>query len=199
MLKTGNGPGRPREFKIDDAIASALDVFQERGYASTSLPDLIEGTGLSRGSLYKAFPDKHTLYVAALDRYIQSGVERLASQLREKSPAEAIRQVLLHYARLSSGNPGLKGCMVVSAATEMLPHDELVAERVRWMFERMKALLGDAIARGQAEGAIPADRDPESLSSFLLCVIEGMRVLGKAGGQERRMKDIAAVASGVLL
>ncbi|MFX5776960.1 helix-turn-helix domain-containing protein, partial [Acinetobacter baumannii] len=48
-----SGPGRPREFEIDAAVESAMQVFWTRGYHGTSLVDLIDGTGLSRGSLYK--------------------------------------------------------------------------------------------------------------------------------------------------
>ncbi|MBV8352492.1 MAG: TetR/AcrR family transcriptional regulator, partial [Verrucomicrobia bacterium] len=50
-----SGPGRPREFDIDEVVCDAMKVFQTHGYAGTSLVDLIGGTGLTRGSLYKAF------------------------------------------------------------------------------------------------------------------------------------------------
>ena len=62
-------PGRPREFDIDEAVESAILVFKSRGYHGTSVQDLTEGTGLARGSLYKAFHDKRTLFLAALDHY----------------------------------------------------------------------------------------------------------------------------------
>ena len=60
---------RPREFDIDTALARALDVFWEKGYGDASLPDLLEGMKLTRGSLYKAFADKETLYLRVLERY----------------------------------------------------------------------------------------------------------------------------------
>ena len=44
-------------------------MFKSRGYHCTSVQDLTEGTGLARGSLYKAFHDKRTLFLAALDHY----------------------------------------------------------------------------------------------------------------------------------
>jgi TetR/AcrR family transcriptional repressor of nem operon len=48
---SSGAPGRPREFEIDEAVESAMQVFWTRGYNGTSLVDLIDGTGLSRGSL----------------------------------------------------------------------------------------------------------------------------------------------------
>ena len=47
-----SGRGRPREFDEQEAVQNPLEVFRARGYTATSLPDLIEGTQFSRGSLY---------------------------------------------------------------------------------------------------------------------------------------------------
>ena len=60
---------RPREFDIDEALERAMDVFWTKGYDGASLQDLLEAMNIARGSLYKAFQDKHSVYLAALDRY----------------------------------------------------------------------------------------------------------------------------------
>ena len=44
-------------------------VFWQKGYEDASLPDLLEGMGLTRGSLYKAFKDKKSLFLKVLERY----------------------------------------------------------------------------------------------------------------------------------
>ena len=67
------GPGRPREFDLEEALDDAIEVFRARGYHGTSVQDLTEGTGLARGSLYKAFHDKRSLFLAALDHYTVRG------------------------------------------------------------------------------------------------------------------------------
>ena len=53
------GRGRPRQFDPDQAVQRAMQIFWTRGYQGTSLPDLLDATQLSRGSLYAAFGDKH--------------------------------------------------------------------------------------------------------------------------------------------
>ena len=67
-------PGRPRQFDIEDAVGDAMNVFWTRGYHATSLTDLLDVTGLSRGSLYKAFGDKKSLFLKAMDRYAEAGL-----------------------------------------------------------------------------------------------------------------------------
>jgi TetR/AcrR family transcriptional repressor of nem operon len=181
------GPGRPREFALDDAARAAMQVFWDRGYEGASLPDLIEGTGLSRGSLYKAFGDKKRLLLAALDRYMAEGLQLTAAQLSQAGSARAaIRTSLLRHATQSSGGAGRRGCLIVAMATEQAAQDPEIAARAREMFARLQQLYAAAIARGQAAGESP-QRDAQALARFLVCQIQGMRVLGKTGVTKAEM------------
>lgn len=181
------GLGRPREFELDDAAHAAMQVFWDRGYEGASLPDLIEGTGQSRGSLYKAFGDKKGLLLAALDLYIANGLKATADLLAQPGPVkDAIRASLLRYAALSSGDAGRRGCLVVAMATEMAAHDPEVAERTGRLFRRLQQLYAAAIVRGQAGGEI-VERDEQALARFVVCQIQGMRVVGKTGASEAEM------------
>ena len=63
-------------------------LFNETGYHGTSVEDLSRATGLSKGSLYGAFGDKHGLFLRALDEYIIEGV---------KTTIPLYREVFRHY------------------------------------------------------------------------------------------------------
>src|ERR1700722_10812036 len=73
--------GRPRGFDTEAAVERAMGVFWSRGYHGTALPDLLRATKLSRGSLYAAFGDKHSLFLRALDRYIADALARIDVEL----------------------------------------------------------------------------------------------------------------------
>lgn len=176
-----------------------MQVFWSNGYNGTSLPDLIEGTGLSRGSLYKAFGDKKGLFLAALDQYIARARERVASTLQGPGPAkDAIRQALLRYAQIASGAVGQRGCLLVATATEMVSQDAEMAERVRAMFVWLQDAFARAIERGQAEGDIAADQDSQVLARLLLCLTQGMRAVGKAGAAKKDMVAVVEAAMRIL-
>ena len=68
----------PREFDMDEALDAAMSVFWEKGYEGTSMADLMAATGLHKGSIYKAFTDKHDLFVKALKRYLNQGASEFA-------------------------------------------------------------------------------------------------------------------------
>jgi TetR/AcrR family transcriptional repressor of nem operon len=124
--------GRPREFDTDEAIESAMGVFWSSGYHSTSLPELLEATNLSRGSLYAAFGDKHGLFLRALDRYIADSLTRLDAELDpRKDPLEGVRACLARYVKRTSGAGGKRGCLVVATSMELGSHDAEVVASAR--------------------------------------------------------------------
>jgi AcrR family transcriptional regulator len=61
--------GRPRAFDVNRALDCAISVFRERGYDGTSVDALQAATGLTAGSIYKAFGSKRDLFAAAYERY----------------------------------------------------------------------------------------------------------------------------------
>src|SRR6202042_1728937 len=90
--------GRPRGFDTEAAVERAMDAFWSRGYHGTALPDLLRATKLSRGSLYAAFGDKHSLFLRALDRYIADAMRRMDDELDSRhSPVDGLRSYLAGY------------------------------------------------------------------------------------------------------
>lgn len=63
---------RPRQFDEGEVIAKASLLFSQNGYNATSVDDLLEVTGLQRGSLYKAFGSKLNLFGYCLDLVISN-------------------------------------------------------------------------------------------------------------------------------
>ena len=172
-----------------------MNVFWTRGYHATSLTDLLDGTGLSRGSLYKAFGDKKSLFMKSLAHYAEAGLDELGETLASPGSAkEAIRAALMIYVPLSSGSAGRRGCMVMATAAEMLPHDPEVADLVQKTFRRIERHLSDAVRRGQNTTEIRVDQDPRDVGRFLTCQIEGMRLLGKVGATRREMEAVVEAA-----
>ena len=187
--------GRPREFELDDAVRKAMAVFWDRGYHDASLPDLLEGMDLSRGSFYKAFVDKRGVYLRALDVYIEDAIRKVGEILHSNpSPKAAIKEAFSRQVEESSGNEGLRGCFIVLSAVEMLPGDEDVSTRISRLFRRLQDLYAAAVIRAQALGEIDPEVDERTLARFLVCQIQGMRVLGKAGADRESTKAMVDFA-----
>lgn len=63
--------GRRRSFSEADVISIAANTFLRTGYEGTSIDDLVEATGIHRGSLYKAFGSKRGLFILALEQGLE--------------------------------------------------------------------------------------------------------------------------------
>ena len=53
-------------------LEAALKLFSHRGYGATSVRDIAESAGVSKGNVYHHFPDKETIFRALLDQYFQA-------------------------------------------------------------------------------------------------------------------------------
>src|SRR5437879_10594894 len=128
--------GRPRSFDTEAAVERAMGVFWSRGYHATALPDLLRATKLSRGSLYAAFGDKHSLFLRALDRYIADALTRMDVELApRKVPVAGLRAYLAGYVERASGAHGRRGCLLVATAMELAGHDAEVGGRLAIFFK----------------------------------------------------------------
>ena len=174
--------GRPRAFDADDVVARAMDAFWTNGYHGTSLPDLLQATNLSRGSLYGAFGDKRGLFLQALDRYVDQSLARFDDDLDPRQGAAAgLRACLAGYVSRTSGAAGRRGCLVVATAMELASHDAEVERRLGRFFKAAEAKLAGALRRAQAEGGLAGGVDPGHAARALLGLAEGLRVIAKTG------------------
>lgn len=183
--------GRPREFDLDAALDAALPVFRERGFHAASIADLGAATGLTAGSLYKAFADKRGLFLAAFERYTAQRAARLNEALaRVGTGRERVRVLLTFYADSSFGVEGRRGCLVALAATELATFDAGMAARVTAALQRVEVQAGELVRLGQADGSIARALDPVALARTLLCLLQGMRVVGKVGASPEAMHAV---------
>jgi TetR/AcrR family transcriptional regulator, transcriptional repressor for nem operon len=172
--------GRPRSFDVEAVVERAMDVFWSRGYHATALPDLLRATKLSRGSLYAAFGDKHSLFLRALDRYIADSLARMDAEFDpRREPIEGLRAYLAGYVDRMSGANGRRGCLLVATAMELAGQDAEVGRRIASFFKTMEARVADALSRAKAAGKLADGVEPSSAARILICFLWGLRVVAK--------------------
>lgn len=120
--------GRPRSFDKDKVLQVILEEFWSKGFATTSLDDLTNATGLSRPSLYAAYGDKTAIYGAALEAFGARMREHAVPALHN---ADDLRTALSGFFNGAldvyfSGKTQALGCLVFSTAIADAPRDPLV-------------------------------------------------------------------------
>ncbi len=176
---------RPREFDEVKVKEALMCVFWEKGYEATSMQDLVEATGLFKGSLYGAFGDKRTLYMLALAHYDHTRIQDGIDMLRGEGPV-VVKIAKLFDAVIESTKSGLYsgGCLLCNASVEMAPVDKSVGNSVKSTIQRLQSAVAAAL------GPEPGDSPRVSaLSGFVICAYFGARVLAKAGAPLQMIID----------
>lgn len=167
---------RPREFDIDEALDAAMAAFWARGYEATSLNDLMQAMGLQKGSIYKAFGDKHALFLSALRHYLDKMYEaQRATLAKAPSPRAALQAWLERLVEAAPAEGGsCRGCLAVNTLVELGPHDAQARALLEAHFERVRRLLAERIRQGQELGEIRRDVDAGEGARFLLTMVAGL-------------------------
>ena len=168
--------GRPREFDENQVLDAAMQAFWAKGYEATSLADLVSTTGLLKGSLYRAFGNKHSLFLQTLNRYLENMRRQKNEILAEAAtPLEGLRSVLHGIIDTSDGDSACpKGCMAINSLVELAPHDEKVQRIMGDHAQRMRGSMTKTLTQAQAAGQISSLRSPELLTSLLMTFMAGL-------------------------
>lgn len=111
--------GRPKEFKREDLLDKAIQVFWKKGFADTRLHNIEIATGVNKSGIYNEFKNKDALFIACLERYKnESPVVSVLNQ-----PPLGIGNIE-DYLALGLSSQGEKGCFIVNTLRELsiCPH-----------------------------------------------------------------------------
>jgi TetR/AcrR family transcriptional regulator, transcriptional repressor for nem operon len=154
-------------------IQTAMELFWEKGYGSTSIADILSRSQVNSGSLYHYFPGKQDLLVAVLESYRDGIGPMLLDPVWQgiDDPIERIFALLARYRELIVVTDCLYGCPIGSLALELHEPDPVVRDRIVENFNGWTAAIRDCLDR--AADRLPADLDRQAMAEFVLTVMEG--------------------------
>jgi TetR/AcrR family transcriptional repressor of nem operon len=186
---------RPQEFDFDDVLQNAMLLFWQKGYDDTSIQDLVEATGLNRGSLYNAFGDKAQLFAQVMERYRSlSPARTLAAAPLDASSRQLIADFLNTLVERAELDPDHKGCLLTNTAAGLYGCNDTMAAWVRETIGHLEDVLTEIIQRGQDRGELSTQQSAKSMAHFLVATAQGLNVMARATPDIQTLKDIVANA-----
>jgi AcrR family transcriptional regulator len=152
---------------------TALNLFAEKGYGSTSIADILKAAGANSGSLYHFFPTKQDLLIEVLRRY-QAGIYPMLLEpawTGVADPIERIFALLAAYRQMLAATDCLYGCPIGSLALELHEPDPAVRELLAANFDGWVSAVRACIE--DASSVLPRGIDKNALAQFVLTVMEG--------------------------
>lgn len=191
--------GRPRSFDRIETLDQILAMFWREGFDGASMQQIADAVGVSKPSLYDAFGNKESLFLAALARYADRDGQRQIAALEAEADARLAVLGLLNAMVDSSpicGSPA--GCMVVASASlcaaSHIP--EAVQGAVRSMLDRSTEALARRFERAACDGDLPPGADPRAMAAYFGTLLCGLGVQARAGASRDAMRQVVTSAMG---
>ena len=190
---------RPREFDMQEALNAAMSAFWEHGYEATSMEDLLNAMGLTKGSLYKAYGDKHNLFLLCLQDYLDNLFETMKQSVDSGSnPAQSLTALMGVVENLCCRHEIPKGCFAVNTVVELSQRDEQASEILKRHLVRVEKLIAKLIRSGQQSGDFREDISAEHLAEALFVYIFGMLAQSRGIANQARTKRLSNFTMAIL-
>ncbi len=168
--------------------------FWKCGYEATSIQDLVDATGVNRGSLYATFGDKEGLFLAAIDHYLLTVGKSMMTELTDPNPRRAIERMFEAIIARTSDPQFPRGCFITNTTLECPASGDAIARKISEAVGQQETGIYRVLRRAQAEGSLAITVDAKALARFFLGVAQGLNVLNKALADPEVLKDIAHTA-----
>jgi TetR/AcrR family transcriptional repressor of nem operon len=186
-----------KQLERDEVLDLAMAAFWNRGYEATSIDDLVETIGINRARLYGKFGDKKRLFLAALDRYLDTVGKSIMADLSDPDPRRAIERMFDSIVRRVSDPNYPRGCFITNTSLECPTCGDEIARKVAEALGQQESAIYRALRRAQTEGMLASSLDARALARFFLGVAQGINVLNKAVADPDVLKDMVRVAMSV--
>ncbi len=157
-------------------IEAATQLFGHKGFYSTSVADLAQATGLTKGALYHHFENKDALFFAVVETVRDTWREAVIRDVLEAKDTLARLAVLLdNHARLINENETL--CLVLGGLVmEMNGVNPTFMAALQELFADLTVFIERIIQKGQATGQVRADLDPRLTALNIVGMLEGSAI-----------------------
>ena len=168
--------GRPKLMSPEKLAEAMFLVFADKGYASTSITDLTQATGMKPASLYLAFGNKEGMYAAALAYYREHWLTELSQclQSQQLNFVERIHAFLIAAFTLFSCTDKPLGCIMTFSALAFHPEGDGLAAQLRDERQAFTRWLEKEALQAQKKGELSGDMSPQAYACFILTLEKGL-------------------------
>jgi TetR/AcrR family transcriptional repressor of nem operon len=170
-------------------IMKSAQLFNQQGYAGSSLNDIIAATGIKKGGIYRHFSSKDEIALEAYN-YAASIVGRSFSEAisKEESAAGRLLAFFRVYEDVVNNSPFIGGCPLQNTAVESDDTHPTLRQRAQRGIHDALDMMKRIIYEGIQKGEFKENLDMDALASFAFSLLEGGIMLSKLEGDNRYMK-----------
>src|SRR4051794_39926808 len=151
----------------EEILTEAARLFAERGYDKTDTTLLAETVGVGKGTVYRYFPSKRELFLAAADRVMRMLRQHVDSRIAPvDDPVEQIANGIFGFLEFFAEHPGYVELLMQERALFRDRKLPTFLEHRKVSMERWRSFYQELISKGRLRG-IPVDRITDVIGSLL--------------------------------
>ncbi|GCE06942.1 TetR/AcrR family transcriptional regulator [Dictyobacter aurantiacus] len=161
-------------------LAQVAPLFNQQGYAGSSLSDIMRQTGLEKGGIYNHFQSKEQLALQAFDYSFALLDQRIRAVLADKRHAlERLSALLIYFQDLADDPPIPGGCPILNTAIESDDAEPALRDRARTAMDQLRSTFRRIISKGIERGELRPGIDVETWTSTMIAALEGAVMLSR--------------------
>lgn len=171
-------------------IEKAAPFFNKKGYADTSLADIVAATGLTKGAIYGNFENKDDLALQVFDHnfgLLKAGTQRFMDA--QSGAVEKLLAMVEYYRQEYKQVAARGGCPLLNAATEADDNFPALRNKVRQGIRAWKRSIMQVIEMGQAQKTIRPGIDANKYATVFIALLEGGVMLAKAMDDPQQLNE----------
>lgn len=177
----------------------AAPIFNKKGFDGTSLGDLTDATGLTKGALYGNFKDKEGIAMAAFAYSMQHIRDIMSARLNPlPSNKEKLIELLNFFAEYVMRPPIPGGCPMINYAVDVDDNHRFMRKSVVKEMQSTMDFIRTSLERGAQAGEFNDSFDATAISQLFFCAIEGAIVVSRVTGTAAPMKAVVKHCQTVL-
>lgn len=186
---------RSRKIEPELTIQATQALFWEHGYARLGTRQIEEETGLTRFTLQTSYGGKKSLFLQAIDAYLDSmdtsflpdagagDLEELATWFESRADPAFMPGV------------GCHGCLMLNSIIEFHGEDSDLNQRTDRFFSMVRGRFHDLLETARSNGALRPTLDIDAMAEILLGISLSMNVVIRAAGDNAAGQPLATAAA----
>ncbi len=180
-------------------IKTVAPVFNKKGYSGTSMQDITNATGLTKGAVYGNFENKNELAVKAFVYNIKLVMARIETVInQEKSSTDKLYAISKFYRNYYQFTYDFGGCPLLNVGIDANHQNQPLLEKVKKAIYNIQNSISHIISSGINNGEFSKKIDPQVYARRIFALIEGAIFMSMATQTEAYMVDMSDMLNNMI-
>lgn len=155
-------------------IEKSAVLFNQKGYSGTSMKDIMEATGLSKGGLYGNFSSKEEVAVAAFEKAVETVDDQVRTRTKVvENTLDKLKAVVYFYKERILDPPVEGGCPIQNTSVEADDSNPALRKRVIAVMDHWRERIVYTLHKGMKRGEVRMDVDATEFAIRFIGTLEG--------------------------